>query len=238
MEENQNVASGVTLSELVNILYRNILSIIAITITITIIGIIYTYKFVEPTYSANADIMVQVDKTVGNGSSTSDYDLNSTLRIVETVADFFKKDIVIDEVINELNINMTADQVRSGLVISHSPTSLFVNIEYEGKDPEIAVRIVNSLIANAKKISDEKYSILKGTIADLGEAENAKYASPNKPLNIIISFLLGAVIGVVTVLLLEAFKTTVRNKKELESLILNYKVIGEIPQIPTNKGAL
>lgn len=235
MEEN-NVESGVTLGELIKVLFRNIYLIIGVTVAVTIMGVIYTFKFVEPTYVSDADIMVQVDAGRFTSGQASDYDLTSTLRITQTIAEFLEKDIVLDAVIEELNLDMTPGQIRKGLKVTYSSQSLFVNVQFEGNDPEIAKRIVDSLISNAKEIAETKFSILKDTFEDLGEAKDARYASPNKPLNVIISILLGAVLGVVGALLLEAFKTTIRNKKELENLNTGYQIIGVIPQIKDAKG--
>lgn len=241
MEEKQNVESGITLSELFNMLLRNWMLIVLITVFATLMGVIYTYKLVEPTYVADADVMVQIDKTnTGGGSSTNDYDLTNMLRIVQTVSEFFQKPIVLEKVIAELDLNMTPKEMQKSLNVTFSQSSLFVNVEYESEDPELAVKIVNSIISNASSIANDQYSILKDTIAPLGVAENATYASPNKPLNIIVSILIGLVLGVVIAILAETLKTTIHNKKELEDLVseYGYKVIGEIPQITSNKGVI
>lgn len=230
MDEKQNVESGITLVELVQMLFRNIVVIALITIVVTIIGVIYTFKFIEPTYQAKTDIMVQVNK--GESGNPSEVDLTSTLRIVQTVAEFIKKDIVLDEVIADLGLDTNANSVRRKLKVDFSSTSLLINISYEHHNSQEAARILNEIIdVMIEKTNSGDYPVLKNTVSRVGAAKEGTYSSPNKSLNTIISFLLGGIIGVVTALLLEVFKTTIRNKKDLETFLPNYQVIGVIPVI-------
>ncbi|MDD4212893.1 MAG: Wzz/FepE/Etk N-terminal domain-containing protein [Bacilli bacterium] len=229
MKEEQNLENGITLVELFNMLFRNIYLIIITIAAITLIGIIYTFQFVHPTYTSSSDIMVQVDKTSGEGTSTNDIDLTSTLRIVQTVAEFVQKDFVIDEVIEDLGLDITASGLRKKLSVNYSSTSLFVTIKYEDEDPMVSQRVVNSLISNAIEIANAEFPVLNNVMIQGGSAKIGVYASPNKTLNVIISFIIGGIVGVGAALLLEFLKTTVRNKKELEALIPNYQVIGVIP---------
>ncbi|MFA6627961.1 MAG: Wzz/FepE/Etk N-terminal domain-containing protein [Bacilli bacterium] len=229
MGEEQNLENGITLVELFNMLFRNIYLILIVTVGITFIGIIYTFQFADPTYNSSSDIMVQVDKTSGSGTSTNDIDLTSTLRIVQTVAEFVQKDFVLDEVIEELGLGISASKLRSQLSVDYSSTSLFVIITYEDKDPLVSQRVVNSLISNAIEIANGEFPVLNNVMIQGGSAKIGVYASPNKILNVIISFIVGGILGVGGALLFEFLKTTVRNKKELESLFPNYEVIGVIP---------
>lgn len=231
MDEKQTVESGITLVELFQMLFRHIFLICLITIGVTIIGLVYTLKLIEPTYEAKTDIMVQVNKGSGNGTTANDIDLTTTLRIVETVADFMKKDIVLDKTIEDLELDITPNRIRNNLKIQYSSSSLLINLSYEDHDPELAATILNEIVDNTIEIANSSFPVLNDTISKVGYAKKGTYSSPNKTLNTIISFILGGIIGVVVALLLEALKTTIRNKKDLEALIPNYQVIGVIPQL-------
>lgn len=229
-EEYQNVESGITLVELFHMLMRNIFLIIAVTVGVTVIGIIYTFRFVEPTYKSSADVWVQIDKTAGEaGDDPTDYDFNTSLRIIQSVSELFEKDVIVDKTIKDLNLNITRTDFKKNLTIKYDTNSFFINIGYECHDPELAGIVVNKTIENTINFANQNLGSLRNTITPIGQADDGNYASPNKPLNIIISFLLGGIIGVAASLLIEAFKTTVRNKQELENLLPKYKVIGIIP---------
>lgn len=231
MNEEQVVESGISLTELFGMLLRNIYLIIILTISITLIGVIYTFVVVEPKYSSSADIMVQVDKTSGSGQTANDIDLTSTLRLVQTVAELMEKDLVLEEVIKNLNLEATPNALRKRLSIKYSSSSLFVTVKYSDYDPLVAEKVVNEIISESIDIANDKFPALNNVMVQAGKAKQGTYASPNKTLNIAISILLGGVIGVVAALAKEFLKTTVRNKKELEALITKYQVIGVIPLI-------
>ncbi|HHU55967.1 MAG TPA: hypothetical protein GXZ48_04685 [Acholeplasmataceae bacterium] len=230
-EEYQNVEHGITLVDLFNMLMRNIFLIIAITVAFLIVGTIYTFRFVEPTYKSNADVFVQIDRTDEGGEKPTDYDITTTLRIIQSVSELFKKDVIIKETISDLNLDVSVGDFRKNLSVKFDSNSFFINVSYESTDPVLSRDVVNTIIDNTITYANENLGSLRNTIVPIGVAERGTYASPNKPLNIIISLLLGGIVGVGAALLLEATKTTVRNKKELELLIPEYKVIGIIPII-------
>ncbi|MDD3191720.1 MAG: Wzz/FepE/Etk N-terminal domain-containing protein [Bacilli bacterium] len=230
-EEQQIENSGISLVDLINMLLRNFILIVAITISITLIGIIYTFKVVDPTYKSSSDIIVQIDTTGGSGSSTTDYDLTNSLRIITTVSEYLKNGLIINAAIDELGLDMTAGQILKNLTVSYTTNSSIVTVSYESTDPVLTKRVVNAIITNAIDIANTQYPILSDTMYQMLPAEDGNYASPNKMLNVVISFLLGAIVGVGSALLIEAFKTTVRNKKELEQLLPHYQVIGVIPML-------
>jgi len=232
MQEDYNNTEGITFVDLFNMLLRNIFLIIAITVAITIIGVIYTFRFVEPRYASDADVWVQIDTSANeNGGNPTDYDFNTTLRIVQSVAELFEKDVITNKTIEDLNLSETNREFSKNLKVSYNSNSFFINISYEYEDPVVAGNVVNKIIANTIEYANEHLPAISNTVVPIGQAEIGKYSSPNKPLNIIISVVLGGMVGVGAALLFEALKTTVRNKEELESFLPKYKVIGQIPII-------
>ena len=233
-EEMQVNENGMTLVEFFNLMIRNILLIVTITVATTVISVVYTFNIAKPTYTAQTDIMVQVMKGLDN-ESTNDFDVNTTLNLMQPVSEFIQQDMIMEAVIDDLNLDISASTLRSNLTISYSSRSFFITIKYESLDPENAADVVNSVVKNAIEIANDDYPILNNTMESMGIAKTGTYSSPNKVLNIAIGVILGGIIGVVMVLLIEVFHTTVRNKKELEALLPNYQVIGLIPDIVTEE---
>ncbi len=224
--ENQE---GISLTELLHLLVKNIFLIVGIILFVTTLGIIYTKFIVTPKYQSTSDILVQVSNEGSN--NPNDVDLTSTLRLIQTVSEFIEKDIVLKDAITSLNLKMTPDEVRQNLDVSYSTQSLFVTLKYTSTSKTLAKNMVDAIINSAINIADLKYPIIDDTMSPVGVASSASYVSPNVMLNIIISFFLGGVLGVVLALVFETLKTTIRNKKELESFLPQYQVIGEIPTI-------
>jgi len=150
---------------------------------------------------------------------------------MQPVSEFIQQDLIIERVIDELDLEITPKQFRSNLAVKYSSRSFFITVKYEAGDPKLARDIVNTLINISIDTANNEYPVLFNTMYSMGEAKDGIYTSPNKMLNIAISVILGGIMGVVTVLLMEAFHTTIRNKKELEAFLPDYQIIGVIPDI-------
>lgn len=241
MEEKQNIESGLSLSDLFTMIFHNIFLIVLITVFVTLVGSIYTFKVVKPTYQSKAVVMVQVDKTDSGGSNTNDYDVTLTLRLIQTVAEFFEKDVVLNDVsertnVSSLSTSITSKIMRDNLKVTYNTNSLYINLSYTSEDPEVAKVVLNEIIEVAIEIANSDYPVLKNTIYRVDNPQTGLYKSPNKALNVIVSVILGGVIGVVAALLVEILKSTIRNKKEVEALLPGYQVIGVISEIPEKEG--
>ena len=87
------------------------------------------------------------------------------------------------------------------------------------------------MVVTAKRLADDGVTspLLQNSFIIVKNGNDGKYASPNKPLYLVIGFLLGAIVGAGIVLIIEFSRTTYRTKEEIEK-DLNLPVIGIIPE--------
>ena len=80
--------------------------IIVVLITLILIGIIYTYFFITPEYTATTNlILVQASSNSQNGQSgITSTDLTINSKLVSTYSELVKKNTVLDQVATNLNI--------------------------------------------------------------------------------------------------------------------------------------
>ncbi len=223
--ENQN---EISLFDLFIILKRNIILILGFTIIIAMITGAYAFFVVNETYASNADVMVQVEAGTANDGT---YDYNTAQKLLATIAEYMSKDIVLDEVIRDLDIDYTTNQIRSNLSITSSTTSFFINIKYVNEDPDLSRDIVNSIIDNAIGIANGNvaFSSINNKITRTSFAEIGTYDSPNKPLYLAIGIILGGIAGVGFVFLKEMLNNSFNSKEQLEAA-LDIQVLGVIPK--------
>lgn len=217
---------GLSLMDLVNLLLKNWLFIGISTVLIASIAFFYAFRVATPMYESRSDIIVQVES-----SSELGFDYTTALRLVPSIAEFMRKDIVLQHAIDTLDVDLTPSQVRSGLSVTASNTTFFVYVSYQSEDPELARDIANQIIASARDIAnnDETFSSFKNKISNpTTEARLGQYASPNKPLFVIIGILLGGILGVGIVLVKELTNNTYRTKEEIEA-DFDIQVLGVIP---------
>lgn len=232
MENNNTKEEGITLSDIIRVLWKNAILIAIITAVVTIAGAIYTFAIAKPTYKATADVIVAVSTsttdTVTNISSTE------TLRITQTVAETVTKDIVAKEVAEKNNVE--ASYIKSGTTTNASTSSYIVTITFVDKDKDLCVTIVNDLAQTVtdKFNNDDTLKKYNARLSQITTPEKSTYNSPNKKLYMIVSVLLGLVLACAVVFLKEFMSNKFKTKEEIER-VLGLNVIGLMPDHKENE---
>lgn len=224
---------GITLSELFQIVWKNITLVILVTLWVTIIGVIYTFVVVEPTYTAEASIMVQTD--VSSSAPSEQSAIQVALALIPTYQDFMVSRKVLSSVVNDVSglpANYSLTALKNSFTISRSTNSLVIYIKVVHKDPALAMEIANQLVENSIQIADNEetdYRSLKDKlrIVDLAVQPTTPTA-PNKPLNVIISFLLGGILSFGIIFIKELFNNKFQSSSEMEKY-LGINVIAAVP---------
>jgi capsular polysaccharide biosynthesis protein len=230
-ERNMNpefVEEGITLTELFKIVWANIIIVFLITIWVTVIGVVYTYVIIEPTYTAEASITIQVDISATTSSDQSALSVSQNL--VSMYKSFVVSDLVLDAVIAslaELN-GVEANNLENSITISSVTSVPIIYIAVENEDPELAAAIANMLLLKSIEASDD-FVLLRDKLRVLDVAKIPVVASaPNKMLNVVISFLIGGILSLGVVFLKELFNNKFQSAAEMENY-LNINIIATVP---------
>ncbi len=226
-EQQVEQTSEISLLDLYKILKNNFILILVLTLLIGTIAGVFAFVIVDPKYKSNADIMVQVPFE----GSSENFDLLNAQRLLPTVAEFLQSERVLDNVIDELGLDLTVAQIKSGLNVRSSTTSYFIYISYESVDSQLSRDIVNTVIQEAITLAnaDDDFSIFRNKITQTSTGKLGTYASPNRPLYVIIGLILGGILGVGLALVKELFNNTYKSKEQLEQSF-GIQVLGVIPQ--------
>jgi len=226
-EQQVEQTSEISLLDLYKILKNNFILILVLTLLIGTIAGVFAFVIVDPKYKSNADIMVQVPFE----GSSENFDLINAQRLLPTVAEFLQSERVLDNVIDELGLDLTVAQIKSGLNVRSSTTSYFIYISYESVDSQLSRDIVNTVIQEAITLAnaDDDFSIFRNKITQTSTGKLGTYSSPNRPLYVIIGLILGGIVGVGIALIKELFNNTYKSKEQLEQNF-GIQVLGVIPQ--------
>ena len=224
---------GMTLQDLFRIVWLNKALIILVTLWIAVIGIVYTYVVVTPKYTAETSLIVQVD---GEQSGTSEQSAISVAQnLIGTYKEFVVSNLVLESVIEDvdgLDDGYSYDALRNSISISTTTGVLIIRISVENESAELAAEIADTLVANSIAIAndeDNAYVFLQDKLKLLDVAEiETNPSSPNKMLNIVISFLLGGILSLGIVFVKELFNNKFQSASEMEKY-LNLKVIAAVP---------
>ena len=234
-KEQQDIQQEISLLDLWHIFIRHIWFIILITSIFFIAAASYAWFIVTPDYISNADVMVQLEQDSGT-TTDPNFDLVNAFRLIDTVAELMEKDIILENALSRLEAlgytGLTISDLRSGLTVTSSSTSYFINISYVDADTELARVAVDAVIEAVIEETDtpDAFPVLTDKIRRTSMASEARYNSPNKILFAAIGLVLGGIVSVGIVFTKEMLSTHFRSKDEVEA-VLNLQVLGVIPKM-------
>ena len=238
----EGIEEGFTLIELWCIIKKNILWLILTIILFVLLGGLYTFYIVKPMYKSSIDVLIYFDNNPETPETVNTKVTNARQAVINIREEVKFKSVITAVLKNnqeELDVDYTWQQVAKRLSTSAIGDSTFVKIIYEDPNPIVAQKMVIEIaeeLARRHNLSEEDEDYLKfhmEKIKPINSPEinpNQKPSSPNKTLNMVISLLLGAIVGVVFVILKEQFSSIFQSEKDVEST-LRLPVIAMIPQM-------
>ena len=197
----------------------------------------YTELFITPKYSTSCTLYVysNVDR-VNTRSTINSSELEVSQKLVNTYIVVLKSDTVLEKVIDELGLNMTATQLRNKINCKQEEDTEVFRVTVTDPDPEMAAAIANKI---AETVPDEIVRVVKaGGVEVLDYAKvPVKPSYPNVKRNILIGLGAGFVAFFAFFYLYELFDTTISSEREIEREF-DVPVLGSIPHIlPANEAA-
>lgn len=223
------------LKELFMIFWNRKLEIILITLVMIAIGVIYSYFFIVPQYSATTTlVLVQSSSTAeknGEGSITQ-ADLTINSKLVSTYSELVKSKAVLSEVVESLGVEgLKEDNIRNNITVQSRKDTEIIEITVKNLDPNLAAQISNKIAEIFSEKVVEIYSISNIYILDRAEP-NENPCNINHAKDIVIFAFIGIVISAVFVLVANMLDTTIKTEQDIEnstgllvlSSIPNYEV--------------
>lgn len=222
---NEMEVREINIYEIFEVLKKRWLLIVSITLVATLISIILNFFIIKPVYETSTKVFIGKEENNLEGYNSNDIQMYQ--KLLQTYAETIKTKEVIKAAINNVNADLTVKGIKESLVITPVSDTQILQIKYENKNPEIAKEILenitNEFIILAKEL------VPNGNVRVIEFVELPEEpVSPNKKMNITITFLLGLMVSVGLVFLIEYLDNTFKNKEDLESE-LDIPVIGVIP---------
>lgn len=229
----------VDLKEFIMLFWNKKVSIILITIIFMLIGIIYSVGFVTPKYTSSTTLLLATSESSNsktNTITTSDITLNS--KLVSTYSELVKSKNVTRQVISNLGIDETEDELRDSITVSSVKDTELIKISVTDKNATNAYNIANEIAKVFTQKVSEIYNINNVQILDQAEISTTP-SNINHAKDVIMFTFVGLFVAIVFVLVANMLDTTIKSSEEVEKLC-NVPVIASIPlysfEIATNKG--
>lgn len=229
----------IDLKEFIMMFWNKKVSIVLITIIFMFIGIIYSVGFVTPKYTSSTTLLLATSESANsktNTITTSDITLNS--KLVSTYSELVKSKNVTRQVISNLGINETEDELRNSITVSSVKDTELIKISVTDKNATNAYNIANEIAKVFTQKVSEIYNINNVQILDQAEISTTP-SNINHTKDVIMFTFVGLFVAIVFVLVANMLDTTIKSSEEVEKLC-NVPVIASIPlysfEIAKNKG--
>ena len=219
------------LKELLQVFWEKKISIILIVAIFIVIGVIYTFGFVEPEYQSVTSLLLATNsssnsQTPSTSITTSDVTLNSNL--VETYSDLVGSHSVLRTVLSNLAIDQSLEEsIKKNVAVTAKDGTEVINITVTNDDPVMAQKIANEIAKVFMERIKEWYGIENLHVVDEAEVNNTP-SNINHPRDIIIFGAAGFVLALLYVLIANMLDTTIKSAQDIEK-IAGYTVLASIP---------
>lgn len=223
---NQNIE--IDLGTVAKVLLKRVWIILLCAVLVGMGSLIYTVNFVEPLYQANVTMYVNNNSSKDN-QYVSSSDLAVALRLVTTYVNIIKSDRVLERVIEDTGLMLTAAQVRS--MISAEPegeTEMF-RVTVTSANPQMSADIANTI---AKVAPAEIAEIIEGSSAKIIDEARVpvKRSYPSYGVSVIAGILTGSFLASLVFVLMHFLDMRIRSEEDLKS-ICDVPVLGVIPNL-------
>jgi capsular exopolysaccharide synthesis family protein len=185
----------------------------------------------------------QTTIVVGQGHGlVSPANANAIQPFSATMTELIKSTIVARDVINDLHLSMTPEQLLGSVSVSFNPESAALSVSVVNHVPARAQAIAASLGANFSRLVEQRLG--KGTPASAGNPATPPLTAsvwdpahlipgkvePKPTRNLLVAGILGLVLGLLGAFLRDYFDRTLRTVDEIERAF-GVTVIGQIPTV-------
>ena len=214
--------------QLLKILWKRKFLIALVAIVTGVVAFAYSSFIVKPEYTSTTRIYV-VNRNQGDKSGLTNQDLQAGSYLVKDYREIILSQDVLEKAATDLKLDLPPKGLASKIKVTVPADTRIVSISVTDRAPEEASRIANSLreVAAQKIISVTRVS----DVTTLEEARPATSpSSPNIRRNTMIGFLAGAVVMIVTVLLIELLDTRVKRPEDVED-VMQIALLGVVPNL-------
>ena len=209
----------IDLKELFNIFWSKKLLIFFIVLIFTIIGAVYVFGFKVPVYSSSTTLVLAMsgsekEKMGENSITATDITLNS--KLVPTYSELVKSKNVLREVISNLGISESEEDIRKNVSVKSVEDTEVIKITVSNENAVNASKIANEIANVFSRKINEIYHIDNIYIVDNAEVADSP-SNINKIKDMLIFVLIGLVVSMIYVFVLNLFDTTVKSVEDIEN---------------------
>ena len=213
------------LMDCIEILKNKFWIIVLTMILLLIITGIFSFYIIKPEYQTFSTLMIGKSQNYYEGIEYNDILLSQ--KLVSTYGEIAKSRTVSNEVIKNLGLDFTYEDIRKKVNIAQVGDTGIIRIESRDEKPEIAVKLADEIAKVFIKYVVRIMKIENVQIIDRAEIPT----KPIKPVPVVymtVAGILGIIIGVFIVFLIEFLDNRIKTSDDIIKY-LELPIIGIIP---------
>lgn len=219
--------------DIVSILYAiksKIVYIILSTLILATLSGCITEFLIKPQYSTSCTMYVYSNTDrVSTDSSIGASELDASKQLVNTYIVILKSDNVLEKVIEELNLDAKAEDIRKLISCQQIDETEVFQVTVKSKDAVLSTNIANAI---AQVAPEEIVRVVKAggvEVVDYAKVPE-KPSSPNLIKNIILGAAVGFILSFAAFFIMAMFDTTITSEKDLEKEF-EIPILGTVPRL-------
>ena len=207
---------------------QNIVTIVLVTLICAILGYLVSAFLIKPTYSANAQMLVNNRRDEQSTSTISQSDINASSSLVNTYSIILKSHDVLEKVIDDCGLEYSVDVLSKMVSVSSVNSTQVMKITVNSKDAQEALNICSDLVEQAPDAIIS--AVDAGSVTTVSSPyTTGKPVSPSKKRNTAIAGLLGLFACLAVIVVREITNDKFKTTEDIRS-VLDLNVLGVIPE--------
>lgn len=230
--EQNNVNDTIDIREILHALKQYLWVIILVTLITGIAGYVYSSFFITPKYESSVTMIVN---TIHDDSkSVTNDNINSAKNLVPTYSIILKSNSVLNKVIDNLNLDMSYDELAHSIRVSSVDNTQVMKIAVTLPNKQLTADIAENIAIVSPDIIVD--TVEAGSCKVISEVKT-KYGpvSPNIKKNTTLSAILGFSAVAAIIILYTIFKEKkIVDENDIRTY-LDLPVLGVIPEVEGGK---
>ena len=221
----------IDLKELFEFIKSKIYSLLIIMIAVCLVGSIYGLFIQKPMYNSYTTVILGSNESANNSAITQS-DLTLAKNLVDTYAEIVKSRRVLDQVITELKLDLTYEELHDKITVTALNNTEIIKISVADPDAIEAKNIAN---VTANYFTEEVVNLYNMNNVNILD----KAIEADKPYNInvikqvVIYLIIGFIIGAGILFIIFYFDRTIKSVEQVEQKI-KLPILGSVEEF--NKG--
>lgn len=212
-----------------DIIKKNIIPLVLVTVIAGAASFFGSMVFIQKQYEADA--MLIVNNKRSDTTAVGSAEIIAAQNLAEVYSIIIKSDTVLQQVIDDLKLSMTYEQLKKSITVSTIDKTQVISIKMRSTDPEFAKEIIADVVKVAPPVIKEKVDA--GSVNVISEARvsnNGNAVSPSLSKNAMFGALIGLVVTLAIVFIKAFFRNTLKTENDITNT-LGIPLLGIIPEI-------